>query len=446
MKIMKNRLLPHKILAVLLAFCLLISCTPTVPSAPGASRGKKDTFTICVDGDDILTKQQRKAFEDAYPEIEFIYVRVPDYTYENQTDEGISGNMSRLRAQIMSGQGPDLFLLSAENPLLFADPYKHMGAGVFLDLSPYMAELSQGLHLNEALLTAGTMNGAQYLLPLSCMVLCLVADNNDFSGCGAESGDAPAGFLQKLLDYYGEKPFACGLGIPSVLPSRALGRPVLDYETNTVVLDEEAQRYFSLLARSMSLRENLGDTAYNVSDFPSEIFPFIIGILGGDFNVERAAYQLLCLEDPPLILPIPNGQGGVTACVDFYAGVRANSSNVSLAVALLRSLIETDTMTDTLGNGGIGFALPLNRDALRPIYEKAFLPETSLLNGRLGLDCSVIINQCTIVYNQINKARFCRLEDELLYENVLIPVCTSRTSIEEAAINFSQKYRFYFDE
>lgn len=88
-----------------------------------------------------------------------------------QLSEQCSAQISRLRAEVMSGKGPDLFyyepLTWADN--LFADVSKAIYAGTFCDLAPYLVADSnfRTEDFYAPLLEAGNVNGKQYVVPLS---------------------------------------------------------------------------------------------------------------------------------------------------------------------------------------------------------------------------------------------------------------------------------------
>ena len=46
----------------------------------------------------------------------------------------------------------------------------------------------------------------------------------------------------------------------------------------------------------------------------------------------------------------------------------------------------------------------------------------------------------------VNAARFSDMGDDLLYYDLLVPVVMGRATLEEAAGDLAEKYRFYFDE
>lgn len=424
------------LLSVLIAGSLLVGCT-------AASPGRSDEFVICTGRSSAsFCNQLLSSFKTAYPNIVFRLETLPVSSSDPMEREAVEAKMEKLRTEIMSGRGPDLFLLSAHDRLLIADPDKSMRAGVFLDLSPYMEQLAKDLDLNETVLAAGAVGDAQYLIPLSYSLPGVVAAAEHLAGCGAGMEEAPDVFLQKLLTHC-DAPDYAPVGAMYLMPNQALFAPVLNYDTGAVNLGKEALAYFDLLAKAMAWRE---ETRYdkNSEDFPSDDVPFYADMMGRSMDLEERAYQLLVQEQEPLVLPIPNGGGGVTASIGLYAGVRANSPQAELAVEILHSLLATESMADSSLYGTI-FAYPINRDALRPLYGAGFSPD-NFINNRLQLDCSDLVDQFVGADASVNAARFSDAGDNLLYYDLLVPVVMGRATLEEAAGDLAEKYRFYFDE
>ncbi|MBP3704061.1 MAG: extracellular solute-binding protein, partial [Clostridia bacterium] len=80
--------------------------------------------------------------------------------------------ISRLRTEIMSGKGPDIFLMgsnSGDIEPLFKVPEKNMANGIFLPLNDYIenAQFMEFDKLVPGVMSAGQYDGEQYILPLT---------------------------------------------------------------------------------------------------------------------------------------------------------------------------------------------------------------------------------------------------------------------------------------
>lgn len=96
---------------------------------------------------------------------------------EREEDREIQ--IQKLRTRIMAGEGPDVYLLSADRldiieeeirSPLFENPYKTMQSGALASLDRYMKqdEYWKDNTYKEAFLKEGQYHGRQYILPLSC--------------------------------------------------------------------------------------------------------------------------------------------------------------------------------------------------------------------------------------------------------------------------------------
>src|SRR5699024_6068199 len=109
-------------------------------------------------------------YQQAHPNIELTFVTPASNDLAER--EAI---INQLNAEILSGGGPDLFIMEGYRTTeinLFPDIEKAMVNGTFLDLTEAMEK--QGLSREEdfytAVLDAGQWEGRQYILPLGFSV------------------------------------------------------------------------------------------------------------------------------------------------------------------------------------------------------------------------------------------------------------------------------------
>ncbi|MCH5353427.1 MAG: hypothetical protein J1E06_08170 [Acutalibacter sp.] len=92
------------------------------------------------------------------------------------TDEAeYQSRLTRLRTEIMSGQGPDIYVLSVDETFwwdaqerLFPDPNKAMMDGYFLKLDDYVknAEFMELEAMNPVVMDAGCTEDGRFILPM----------------------------------------------------------------------------------------------------------------------------------------------------------------------------------------------------------------------------------------------------------------------------------------
>ena len=177
---------------------MLTACASTsTTSNPVPASEEKITFTICVTPmtDDIFYQTLHIKLKQLFPDVSFEFVTVPDDSESDpQVMEAEEAALTKLRTEIMSGRGPDLFVLDASNLRLIQYPDKQMRAGVFADLAPYLDTIAAEATLNETVLAAGRVGEAQYLLPLYYTVPGVAVPAEALAGFNAGDPPSPAAF------------------------------------------------------------------------------------------------------------------------------------------------------------------------------------------------------------------------------------------------------------
>lgn len=438
-----------RLAALLLAASLLAGCAGSAggasgsapQSAGGAGTQEPVALTICLDPDAQAQygASLRALLAEEFPQVEAQYELLPEdpgyYPRQDGTDETAAKAM-QLRTEIMAGQGPDLFLLCADNRLLFPDPDKQMRAGVFLDLGPYMDTIAAGHSLNETVLAAGQADGAQYLLPLTYSVPAVAGDGGALGELPADSL-APADWLEQLLAAAGGD--AGQIALLKYMLNRVCAAPVPDYAGQTLAMDDSLAALMALAARP---------DANEAGAFEAAQQPFFLGSLGAADGLEEQLAERALAGQQPVAAAVPNGAGGVTASVRLYAGVRANSPHGALAAEILNGLLapQRQTLPEELGRRSrAAMSYSVNDDALLPVAE-SYCRYRQMLAEAAGGDQAELAAPLAAAAERVNTARFSAVGDELLYYEVLGPHMAGQGTLAEAFEAFAYANRFYFDE
>lgn len=130
-------------------------------------------------------------------------VKVKLETLSTDSDR-YEAELTRTRVEIMSGGGPDLFLMSGFggcDPLLpestlFLNPERAAASGFFLQLDSYIADASfmNTDNLNSSIMEAGRYRGKQYILPVYYRIPC------GFLYPTLDEGSAPATLDEMLAE------------------------------------------------------------------------------------------------------------------------------------------------------------------------------------------------------------------------------------------------------
>lgn len=327
-----------KKLTVTLLICVLLCLTacskpPAVPEPEAFDPG--EPLTICFDLDnrpdnrhyDFSTgskytgaKQRRTAVD------QFLQDMKDAGGPENVQVEFIEGfgsdregQLTHLRAEIMAGKGPDLFVLCQSGDRdLFQFPEKKMEDGLFLPLDRYMetAQFMEPDRMVAPVFDAGmSSGGTRYLLPMTYNICVAAMREKKLEFDPAEPHDldelldidSPIGGVLSLWREYG------GFGGNVIAP---LLNPVADFKAERLCFTEdELAELFERLRQYETAADSDG---FSKPSGVAEAHP--IKLDGGVASRSWAA-------EPVALVPFYDRDGGVTAWVEAYAGVNANAAN-----------------------------------------------------------------------------------------------------------------------
>lgn len=427
--------------AALFTACCLALCGCQKP----AGENEKSAFTICVTADNADyfrgAVKEFRAQNPALGEVKVEFVTLPEYTMNDVeragTGDETAAFFTQLRTEIMSGQGPDLFLLPSDNAGLFPDVYKSMQAGVFLDLAPLLGDALTNPNLNQTVLAAGEWKNKQYLVPLSYQVPVLLTSARLFEGCDAAASGTVSAFFDALSQHFSlteERQYVFA-GLRYNLGA-VLRTPLLDYKTKQLQWGDEVEL---LLTKGEAARAALAAGGYQLPAFPSEEYPFKLGPSGELFFIKEEEFDS---AETPLVLPVPGGEGGVTASVEWYAAVRANSGQAKLAAELIEYLLSQEGQSPN--NGIIVGSLPVNRAAAGARLLKAaqFVDLLSIKEDPAA--AQALIDQFVALGDAVDTARF-SLHDNWQME-LALHMLEKGGSIADCEAGMRERLQYYFEE
>lgn len=288
-------------------------------------------------------------YQEVHPNIELTFVSPAT---NDLTEREVL--IQQLNAEILSGGGPDLFIMEGYRTTeinLFPDIEKAMVNGTFLDLTEAMEK--QGLSREEdfytAVLDAGQWEGRQYILPLGFSVPLMISAADVLNASSFDLQRAMHtmdSLLTELLRIHEEQPI---LVITSIDPLGVLAQPVLDYEAHQVRLDTSAVR------RALELEKifRTGDIAYDLArglfdnTNPAQVQDeFAEGVPFAVLQDSRFCINLLrqcqALGIEVSVMPIPNEEGTVTAEIGSYAMGNRNTKYPEEVADLLLYLVSEE--------------------------------------------------------------------------------------------------------
>ncbi|MBQ1985656.1 MAG: extracellular solute-binding protein [Clostridia bacterium] len=324
-------------------------------------------------------------------EIEYIPEYIEGGNIERET------TISRLRTEIMSGKGPDIFLMGSndrEIEPLFIVPEKNMVNGAFLPLNDYIenAEFMEFDKLVPGIMSAGQYDGEQYILPLT-YTMPLTFYNQDEVHHTASKKMTWEQMLEGE-DYLRNAAYAfCPdedtyLIGPFLLNS--FGQ-IADYKNDKLLLTED-----ELLKRTEELIALEHERFYSegtASELPTnwqihlsygfERFVKWRGVPPESaFFDEETAAELPPLEDPYTIVPMYSDDGGVMATILTYAAINANTKQPEKAFYVLDYLFGLKSQqSSSVFQLTCVDAIPVHMDLLQEAYPLTYIGTYNLHEG-----------------------------------------------------------------
>ena len=353
---------------------------------------EKEVLTICADGwNDVggLAEDWKKYCGGM--EVEVI---------ELSHNETADMKNTEIRTEIMSGGGPDVFVLAcpvSENEnisYLFSNPEKVMESDLFLPLDEYMenAEYMKPEQWNQTILEAGRTEDGQVLLPVYYRYCAYMIPQKDVQGV-----EQPASWEEVYTSENPALKSTLGNDMWSSSFPFLFGK-LADYQKGELTFSKE--ELAACLDEALLFEESNTSTEESME----------MGLTGwGDetfYSEVRAS-----LEEEPVGFTLPNKDGGVTAMVTLYAAVNRNTEHPEEAFAFLDFML-SDEVTS-----GIGF----KRD--EKFYGSGggkFLTEGITVNQKVFVDRYCRNDKAKEIYESINgridTVRYYSDMDEELYQ------------------------------
>lgn len=333
----------------LLALCLLSACGEGKPST--------DELWIVTENTGMLEEIQRQidSFKDRYPEVTVTLDVLPG----DEEDSGErEAKLEQLRAEIMAGEGPDIYLLptrTASRMLspLFEDVERSMYAGIFADVSAdYDAddELDKA-SLNTTVMDAGLADGGRYVLPLRYSLPVVLADKAQMDAHGITHKLMQAGWgaLAERALSIRDKDLAMGLHmIDTQYAHNLMGSPI-DYEKQELLISvEDAAAYFKTVQDMAALRGGdpgyIWDSFYAYVNTESRFWPEDVPLCIRPMELAVKSVVMGRLMGYDLALyPLRAADGSLMADVTYFGAVDAGCPDPQLGYAFLRQFLSQES-------------------------------------------------------------------------------------------------------
>ena len=370
-----------KISSLLLMLAMLLACFS------GCSNGRKEalgtekanielwvvTEKTRWDGMNSQTRTLIKEFEETHENVTIKLDIIPLDPEERDI------YLEKLRVQIISGKGPDVYLLPTSGTMfvesvnrypdvtvekLFHDEYLTMYNGHFADISEYYdADESLGKEqLVTEIMNAGVLDGARYILPLRYDYPVIYAATDRLETLNTDLDVLKSGIITDIMDLAidtGNGKLASAADTVYFRSKYLLHfSNCIDYENEEVTLSvEEAEGLLEKYRRIYNLAGNTGK-------YKSASEPYLLGgtfdhryIMEGEHldnsdcilmsgylkNIMEAVAVSKAVGFDLTMIPVRNGRGELVANVTYYGAVGSGSEYPETAYAFLRMFLLGDS-------------------------------------------------------------------------------------------------------
>ena len=290
-------------------------------------------------------------------------------------DEDLNARLTRLKTEILAGGGPDVFLLTCDDPgysflnqeRLFPNPEKAMYSGFFLPLDEYIenARFMEWDKLTPVVMAAGRTEEGQMLLPF-CYEAGVVSMKKEFLGekppadwDEAVTWENPV--LQKGYGWIANQMF------PNVF-SR-----IVDNRAEELLISKE--ELLHRVDQVLSCPSSWSDHPVEVSS----LFPNHAGLASDNIwetDLENTVF-----------LPMRNTDGGYTAYITYYGAVNRNTEFPQEAFTILdmflsKQVLRREPFGGAVGDGSKGRGIYLfSNFGTVPVHEELTLGRENSVDG-----------------------------------------------------------------
>ncbi|MFZ2539828.1 MAG: extracellular solute-binding protein [Oscillospiraceae bacterium] len=390
----------------------------------------------------------QKKFKELYPKVTLTIDRV-------SYDEDRKIYSEKLAAEVMSGNGPDLFWIQRE-----MDISKMMNAGVFADMHDYFEkDISFNIKdYNEKVFFGGQPQGKQYIVPLNYAIPLLISTKtaiekasfdvskcNDYYSC-----------LEQIHNLYEKNQKRTDLTeviseftTPLRFPAET-GVEWIDFEEKTVEVNtpqmkqmmETYQAFYSLYKKP-EMRSGGGaifaDRLKANSVILAEPFAGLGDVIQNCRNISTF--------DESVMFPLRNVNGKIEATPKECVAVGNNSKNKQNAYNFIKIMLSYENQQISLNS--LPYFIPISDIAMKALLKKAMISE-ELDYGPDGIKkfaplSQALIDQYTGYLAEIENVNYPNKANELLREEMM-PYYEKKKSYEECIKNAQDKLEIYVSE
>jgi hypothetical protein len=342
-------------------------------AAPEPPVAETDKLVVCADTISAFLYNMGRPgqwtvfYDEKYENVEIEMIELPDPMTEPALYETVK---RRIQTQLMSGKGPDLFILNAPDRELegfFPDVEKAMRSGLFCDLRElYTDPFSGTVYIDEdrdpaVVFTAGQIDGRQLTLPLWFSLPAIATNEDTHEKLGISDSSGTVRMLAGLRRVFsapgaGRMAVTAGSGANEIYlnPYDYTRRPLVDYGAETAAIDTPLTRDILETGKLLSahikrlreegwLRRGQAFSETLSGGFGDYVFSEDYAVMAQlhALNWTESRFVSTFYEYSPYLDAIPDEEGGINMIVKSYGAIRANSPNKLNAMRYLSRLYES---------------------------------------------------------------------------------------------------------
>lgn len=343
-------LLLAALLLSLLSGCATIQTESTFWREMPTDPQTNESLTVfCMEGqkDSDMFQLALNRYQALYPDVTVELVMPKTDSVDVESREEL---YQQIAAQIMSGEGPDVFIINDT----VMDVEKLVRQGVFADMEPFFeADSFDWEPYHKTVMDGGVWNGRRFVIPLSYDFPLLITSKTalDETGFDLDSCEDYQGFLEETTRFMEDSVqtrqlFRQPLVVTNIVDFSGIS--VADYDMQTVDLSAPLfkagyQWYKTVMERNTNYYDDYTSDislsgAAAVRDGNVLWTPPLEGALSG-FYTEFSAIKTV---DEAVMMPIRDENGGIQAKIKFPVAVRANSENLQNAYDFIKILLSSE--------------------------------------------------------------------------------------------------------
>lgn len=405
---------------------------------------KNDSLHVYMGSGDTVMNFAVEKFRSEYPDIPVTLTEAEETTDVEQMYE----YDQQLSAQLMSGEGADIFFLQK-----FWDIDKLIEAEAFADLAEIYdsSRVFADEDFRQDIMEAGVVDGKRIFLPMECSIPLLVTTEEALweTGFEAEKCTDFDSFMEESRkfmegDHYDRKLFRLDLTARNCL--FWADYPIV--EDREIVWDTEQTKNYYEWYKEIFERENvLADYFYGdlrgAADVRDRKCLFENSLsMTDDINTIRALHTV----GEPVVLPVYNKDGGITATLKNTVAVRANSENMDNVKKFLEILFDEETMKAAGAyKGEVSVRRSVHEDEFNTLLKEPFIKAVDGFPKELPMMEKDEFDAYYAYADQISRVTYSEGWEQD-FRNEMTAYLTGEASYEEAAERAENKLKLHLTE